>query len=682
MKISTNWLKDFIKLAPPLEKTAEDLTLAGLEVKKIEPSGDGKDTLFEIEITSNRPDWLSHAGVAREIAAVQNLSFKAPALEKTVNRPMPQGWKINLREMEGCPYYTGVYMEGIQNLPTPDFIKDRLAACGIRSIHVVVDITNYVLLEIGQPLHAFDADLLKGQEIQIRRAKADEEFTAINGQILKLVAQDLVIADGERGVALAGIMGGKDSEVGSRTRNIFLEWAFFHPRWVRQTSRRSGISSDSSYRFERRVDPENVDLGRERAIALIQQYAKPRFVSAVIKSGQKPGLAKPVIHLSVNEIEKRLGAKIKSREAASILLRLGFENKQESAEILKVEVPSFRADVTEPVDLIEEIARIYGFDNIPETLPSRPPLGVKQPLLQKIEEVARQYLPGAGCYETITFSLISERGLDAEKILADAVSVTNPQNKDLCWMRPFFLPGFAQVIQKNLSWGARRIPLFEVGHLYSQGKDKLPHEEKSLGIALAGKSREKNWTDSDRDFTFYDLKGILAGFCSQVGVVPVFEPVQKSFLLSPGAEQILVHGKPLGYLGEVRPQFLKPWDIEIPVFFAELSLEKTVAGLEVQKTYSEVPKYPGIERDLSILVPEKVHSGTVEQDILRLGKGLILKAEVFDLFRGGRVRAGYKNLAYRIIYQSLERTLVSDEIQKLHTEIADQIAKKYQASFQ
>jgi phenylalanyl-tRNA synthetase beta chain len=680
MKVSVNWLKDFVKLSPPLEKVAEDLTLAGLEVKKIEPTADGKDHLLEIEITSNRPDWLSHLGVAREIAAVQNLSFKAPAIEKSSSRPMPQGWKINLREMEGCPYYTGVYMEGIQNLETPDFIKDRLASCGLRSIHVVVDITNYVLLEVGQPLHAFDADLLKNQEIQVRRAKADEEFVAINGQVMKLSTQDLVIADAERAVALAGVMGGKDTEVGPRTRSIFLESAFFHPRFIRQTSRKFNLSSDSSYRFERRVDPEGVDLGRERALLMIQQYAKPRFMSAVIKSGQKPVLAKTAIHLSMSEMEKKLGTPIKAHQASSVLTRLGFINKQESTEILKVEIPSFRADITEPVDLIEEVARIHGFDNIPETLPSRVPLNIQQPPLQRLQESARRYFAGAGCYETVTFSLISEKGLDPARDLAQAVHVTNPQNKDLCWMRPFFLPGFAQVIQKNLSWGARRIPLFEAAHLYAQGKDNQPHEEESLGIALAGKAREKNWQDSERDFTFYDLKGMLTGFFAQAGIAVTFESAQKPFLMNP--EQMVIKGKPAGYLGEVNPKFLKPWDIDLPVFYAELSLEKALAGQEVKKVYSEVPRYPAIERDLSLQVPESVHSGTVEQDIQKLGKGMISSIEVFDLFRGGRVPKGHKNLAYRIIYQSLERTLVSDEIQKLHTEIADQIAKKYQASFQ
>lgn len=683
MKVSVNWLKDYVTINPPLEKVAEDLTLAGLEVKKVEPSADGKDTLLEIEITSNRPDWLSHLGVAREIAAVQNLSLKQLDLPKPSNRPMPQGWRINLKDLEACPYYTGVYIEGIQSLSTPDFMKERLAACGLRSIHVVVDITNYVLLEMGQPLHAFDADLLQGQEISIRRAKADEKFLAINGQQFSLTSQDLVIADADRAIALAGVMGGKDSEVTSRTRNIFLESAFFLPRFVRQTSRRLNLSSDSSYRFERRVDPEGVDAGRERAIALIQQYAKPRFISAVIKSGQKPVLQKTSFHLSVNETAKKLGVVIKSHQISSALTRLGFEAKQDSTDNVKVTVPSFRADVTEAIDLIEEVARIYGFDQISDTLPSRPPLLVKQSPIYKLEDSARAYCAGAGCFETVTFSLISAKGLNVDRDLAHAVYVNNPQNQELCWMRPFFVPSLLQVIQKNLSWGAPRVPIFELANLYRQGADKLPYEERSLGIALTGKFREKTWGDSEREYTFYDMKGMIEGFLSHAGMKEIsFKAASHPLYLSPCYEEVLVQGKRVGAFGEVHPKFAKQWDIDRPVFLSELSMDLLASLAQWKRSYHEVPRFPGIERDLSVQVAEHVQAGTIENDILNMGGGLLAHVETFDLFQGGKVPKGCKNLAFRLIYQSLERTLVSEEVQQVHTKIAAEIAKKYQAAFQ
>ncbi len=455
MKVSTNWLKDYITLTPPLERTAERLTMAGLEVKKTESISvqKEKDIVFEVEVTSNRPDWLSHFGVAREIAAVENTAFKIPEIDKTANRPAAPGWKVELKENEGCPYYTGVYMEGVSNVPTPDFIKARLEACGVRPIHFLVDVTNYVLFETGQPLHAFDADLLEASEVRIRRAKAGEPFTAINGRELKLEAGDLVIADGRQAIAVAGVMGGKSTEINERTRNIFLESAYFNPRWVRKTSRRLGLASDSSYRFERKVDPEGVDYARERAVALIRQYAKPRFISAPLKAGDKPLSACSSVHLYFSEVKKKLGAPVKPHEALSILTRLGFLVKKESEESWKVSIPSFHADIAQPIDLIEEIARIYGYDNIPETLPAKAPAAVQPNPIVELEEKARDFFAGSGFFETVTFSLISPALLSPEEA-ALGVKIHNPRNQELTLMRPRFYPSLLGAVQKNIRQGA------------------------------------------------------------------------------------------------------------------------------------------------------------------------------------------------------------------------------------
>ncbi len=683
MRVSTNWLKDFVTLPPPIERIAERLTLAGLEVKKIEMTLDQKDTIFEMEITSNRPDWLSHMGVAREIAAVENLSLKIPSIEKTATRPSPSGWKLQLKEFEGCPYYTGVYMEGITQAPTPDFMKDRLAACGIRSISLIVDITNYVLLETGQPLHAFDADLIQGQEIQIRRAKAKEKFTAINGTELTLEPGDLLIADNQRGIALAGIMGGRDSEVNERTRNIFLESAFFHPWWVRQSSRKLGISSESAYRFERRVDPEGVDFARERAIALMSQYAKPRFISGVLRAGEKPSTAKNRIHFSLAEIEKKLGFQIKSSQVASILTRLGLEPKQDSAEIWKVDVPSFRPDITQPVDLVEEVARIYGYDNIPETLPSRPPLGATKNALFEEEEETRNLMAGMGFHETITFSLISATGLDPQKDLEQAVYIHNPQNQDLCWMRPVLLPSLLQVIQKNNYQGASGVAVFELANVYSLSKEKHSQEEASLGIALSGKWKTKTWLDPERSANFYDLKGVLEVLFEHFGVQDIqFAGTEKSFLKKANSQAIMAKGEVIGFWGEAAHPIAKLWDLETPVYFAQISLPKMLKHTLKIKTFQEMPRFPSLERDLGLQVPDATQAGEIESEIKKLSNGLVVKVTLFDFFQGGRIPKGYKNLGFRLTYQSPQKTLVSSEIQKLHSEIAENIVKKFQASFQ
>ncbi|MFA7255793.1 MAG: phenylalanine--tRNA ligase subunit beta [Candidatus Omnitrophota bacterium] len=684
MKISTNWLKDFVELAPPISRIAERLTLAGLEVKKCEPLKTPADTVFEIEITSNRPDWLSHWGVAREIAAVENLSLKNPVVDPETGRTPPPGWKIQIKDAAGCPYYTGVLIEGITETKTPDFIVNRLLACGIRSINLIVDITNYVLLEVGQPLHAFDADLIHGKEIVVRKPRQGEKFTLINGAEIELKPEDLLIADSDRAVALAGVMGGKDSEINEKTRNVFLESAFFNPGRVRKASRTHQISSDSSYRFERRVDPEGVDVGRSRALALIQKYAKPRHISAVIKAGEKPQLAIKTIQLRADEVKSVLGVEIKPSQIALILGRLGLQVKQHSEGVWTVGIPSFRPDLTRPVDLVEEIARIYGFENIPETLPARAPITLGENPRLSLERKIRQLLSGAGLCETVTFSLISEDGLDAAKDLRRAVQIVNPLQHGLHWMRPTMVTSLLSVIQKNVNAGADSVPVFEIANIYSlPDAHKHPVEERICAIALYGKKAAQTWLDHARAVTIYDLKGYIESILKNAGSVDLcVAKVDKSYFAQGTSEELRTWQTPLAFLGQVSGELLKKWDLKEPVYYGEISLEKLLPQAQKIRTFKEWPRYPAIERDLSIVVKDSVKSGDLMGEIRGLGQGLIREVELFDLFRGKRVPAGCKNLAFRVVYQSLERTLVSEEVQKVHDKIAQMLVQKYQASFQ
>ena len=684
MKISTNWLKDFVEIAPPVSRIAERLTLAGLEVKKCETLKTPADTVFEIEITSNRPDWLSHWGVAREIAAVENLSLKNPVVDAEKNRMPPKGWDVKIKDAEGCPYYTGVLIEGITQQKAPDFIVDRLLACGVRSINLIVDITNYVLLEIGQPLHAFDADLIRSKEIQLRKAKAGEKFLTISGAEITLKPDDLVVADAERAIALAGVMGGKDSEISDRTRNVFLESAFFQPGRVRKTSRQHQLSSDSSYRFERRVDPEAVDIGTRRALWLIQKYGEPRSISAVIKAGEKPQSDVKTIHLKSSDVKQVLGIDIKPNQIASILTRLGLDVKQHSEGIWKVGIPSFRPDLTRPVDLVEEIARIYGYENIPETLPMREPLSVGESPRLVLERNARNLLSGSGLCETVTFSLISEAGLDPEKDLKHSVQIINPLHHGLHLMRPTLVTSLLGVIQKNVNAGADSVPIFEIANVYSlPDVHKHPVEERVCAIALYGKKSKQTWLDAARAVTFYDLKGTVEAVLQSSGCSEsCIARASKSYLVPESSEEIRVWQTPVAFIGEISPDMCKQWDLKEPVYYAEISLEKLLAHAQRVRSFKEWPRYPAIERDLSLVVKGAVKGGDLISEIRGMGEGLIREVELFDLFRGKRVPEGCKNLAFRILYQSAERTLVSDEVQKLHDRIAQTLVQKYQASFQ
>ncbi|OGW79273.1 MAG: phenylalanine--tRNA ligase subunit beta [Omnitrophica bacterium GWA2_52_8] len=687
MKISMNWIKDFVTIKPPVERIAEQLTMAGLEVESVTQDTGSGDTIFSVEVTSNRPDWLSHWGVAREIAAIENLSLKEPATDKTVNRAMPPGWKVKVRDQEACPYYTAVYVEGIQHEPTPDFIRQRLEACGIRSINLIVDITNYVLLEIGQPLHAFDADRLKGQEIIVRAAKHEESFTAIDGSVKKMTVKDLVIADAQQPIALAGIMGGKDSEVRDTTRNILLESAYFHPRWVRSSSKGHALSSESSYRFERRVDPQGVDYGRERALELIRKYAKPRFISGVLKAGQPPAGKTGKIILAFAEIQKKLGVEIKPSQVLSILTRLGLDAKQDGSGSCHVGIPSFRSDLTQPIDLIEEIARIYGFDQIPETLPAMQPRLCEDHKTRKLESLLHAQCVAGGYFETVTFSLISEKGLDFKTQYPDVLWIVNPQHQDLKWLRPTLLPSLLGVIEKNIRGGQRGASFYEIANVYARHsgteKNAACREEKKIALMTYGNLREANWLDGSRHATLYDLKGMVAGLLGAAGAPAADFRSESHPLMAQGAcESVTANGVRLGWLGEVNAKVLKEWDLDFNVFYAELGIEQIEEVSLRAKRFKDIPRFPSIQRDLSITVEKNVKAGTVNNAIRSLGQGLITGIELFDLFEGGRVPKGFKNLAFRITYQSPERTLTSEEIQGLHTRIADEMVKQFKASFQ
>lgn len=682
MKISTNWLRDFVTLAPPLEGLAERLTMAGLEVKRIEAKPELRDTVFEVEITTNRPDWLSHWGIAREIRAVENTGLKVPPSQNPEHRPMPAGWKIDLKEAEGSPYYTACLIEGIELKETPDWMRNRLEACGLRSINLVVDITNYVLLEMGQPLHAFDADLLRGKEIQIRRAKPEEAIVAIDGTRYVLSSEDLVIADRERPVAVAGVMGGRQTEVSERTRNVLLESAFFHPRWVRRSSLRHGLASESSYRFERRVDPEGVDMGRERALYLFRDLAGARQISAVLRAGRVPTLAKTKIHLSLEQIKKVLGMELKPSQVHSVFIRLGLETKTESPETWIVGIPSYRADLERPVDLIEEVARLIGYEKIPESLPARAPLEFPPHPLRELEEAARNFLSGLGLFETITFSLVKP-GLfeEAGFNLKEAVSIHNPLNQDLTLLRPSFLVSLLEVASRNERAGERTLPFFEVANLYSRSsKNEPPREEKTLGILLAGE-RERGWSDSKRNLNFFDMKGIIESFFDFLGIPDYsFSPLTLPFFEE--AASVMAGKERVGFLGGLAAPLQEKWGLRFRPYWAEISLEKLIRLLEPEKKFKEIPRYPSVERDLSLVVGERVSAREILEEIKRLGKGWVWRVELFDFFRGGRISKGQKNLAFRIRYQSLERTLLSEEVQQLHNSIAAEIARKFQAAFQ
>jgi len=683
MKVDVEWLKDLVTMRPPAEDVADRLTMAGLEVKHVSHDHPGH-TVFDIEITSNRPDWLSHIGVAREIAAVENSNLKLPEIDQEDSRKLPPGWKVSIKDNEACPYYTGVLIEGIEHNETPDVIKNRLRACGLRSINLIVDITNYVLMETGQPLHAFDADMIRDKEIQIRHARAGESLKAIDGTRLELQTEDLVIADSSNAVALAGIMGGLDSEVTSRTRNIFLESAYFQPSGVRRSSRRLSLASESSYRFERKVDPSGVDFARKRALFLIRQYAKPRFMSTVLKAGTLPGNTALKIHLSSADIKRVLGTDIKTHTVTSILGRLGLEVKPKLKDGWEVTVPTFRFDLKEPIDLIEEVARIYGYNEIPSTLPEMIPIPYDPQPLAKMEKKAADFLSSSGFFESVTFSLVSERGLPVD-ILTRTPSLVNPMHADLKWLRPTLITSLLNVVKTNYFHGAESIRFFEIANVYKKiENEKKPKETRTLTLVLSGAYREKNWLDASRAVSFYDAKGVLETLSEVIGIKNLsFRPRHDAFLANGSAAEVNDgEGRSFGIIGAINQALLKDWDIEQEVFCAEIDLSTAQGFVKEVHEYKSIAKYPSIKRDLSAVLPENIKAAEVVNEIKSLGGLLVTQVEIFDIFTGGRIPPGSKSISFRITYQASDRTLISEEIQDLHSIIGKAVVDKFQASFQ
>lgn len=677
MKVSLNWLRDYIQIKSSHQVLAHQLTMAGLEVKNVESTRD--DAVFETEITTNRPDWLSHLGVARETHAIGGGRFSIPSHAVRSRSKTKRRFKISILDPALCPYYSAVLLEDIVWSETPEFMRERLEACGIRSVNLVVDITNYVLLEWGQPLHAFDADRLEGETIYARRARKGEKMVAIDGVTYELDTDDLVIADSKGAAAIGGVMGGKVSEVSRKSKNVLLESAFFAPSAVRKTSRRLGLASESSYRFERRVDPRGVAPGRERAVFLLRKYCRPGKISRVFQAGRVP-VKEPVIVLKPPAIRRVLGIEIPFSKVKSLLKRLGFQISG-TAEKLTVRVPSYRGDLTRPIDLIEEIARLYGYDRIPETLPTLVPREPEVDPVLEIEDRVRTLCVSLGLQETITYGIVESAAL--EKLDFDRrqwTRVINPQNRALDLMRPNLLPGLMATIRHNLYVNETDVRLFEIGNRYlHQGEGRFPSEERMLAIAIAGEG-SRSWLEQERAASFYGLKGMVDELMSQLGLCALeAKSAGNSFYVAGKGVCLSLRGQEVGHYGALSDRVRETYDVKRPVFFAQISLEKMESLAEAKRAVQDIPKFPASPRDLTVILPESIRAKSVIAEIELGGGDWVRGVDVFDYFKGEKLPQGKKSLSFRIHYQAKDRTLQNEEVNRLHFSIIDSLNGKFGA---
>ncbi|MBN1406088.1 MAG: phenylalanine--tRNA ligase subunit beta [Candidatus Omnitrophica bacterium] len=681
MKISYDWIRKYVPIKMRAQNLAEKLTMAGLEITGTDKRGD--DFIFELEITSNRPDWLSHIGIAREVSAITKKPLNIPqiSLQKYFSADIKKP-QVILQENVLCPRYTARLITGLAIGPSPKWLIGRIEAMGLRAVNNVVDITNFVLFETGQPLHAFDYDKLKGKKIIIRTAKAGEEIITIDGEKRKFQPQTdqpsagkkdtLVIADENTPVAIAGIMGGLNTEVTSSTKNILLESAYFDPVCIRRASKFMGLSTDSSYRFERSVDIGNIINASDRAAALICAIAKAKTHQGIVDLGKKTNT--PVtITLRPDRVYSLLGVRISSTEIKSILTRLGFKVKSQ-ANSIKVIVPSFRKnDIIGEADLVEEIARIYGYNNIPMVMPRAIVTEESESFKQKnkITAIVRSALASLGFNEMLTYSLISKddiKKLDMPEL--DTISLQNPLSEQYQIMRTSLLNGALKAASHNINMGNLNLKLFELSNVYHK-ENNVFTENMNLSLILCGDTAS-DWNKKPRAMDIFYLKGALTTLFNAIGVDAAFQELSHHPCFdSSEALAITAGNKIIGVIGRVQGAVLRKIDIKKDIYAAEINAELLFENSRPDKHFNAIVKFPGSYRDVSMSVDSGVSFESISMLIKEANRSIIKDVFLQEEYRGDKIAEGKRNLLIRVYYQSKEKTLAEAEI-----EAADGLIRK------
>ncbi|HZL79152.1 MAG TPA: phenylalanine--tRNA ligase subunit beta [Candidatus Limnocylindrales bacterium] len=661
----------------------------------------GGDVVYDLEITPNRPDLNSVIGIAREIATVTGNPLRIPEL-KTQNEKLKIEGLVSVRieDAELCQRYTARIIKGVKVGPSPDWLKSTLEKIGIRSINSVVDVTNYVMLETGQPLHAFDYHLISsssGREsaqnklepthvgcytptIVVRRANAGEKFKTLDNHERTLTNEMLLIADEQKGIALAGIMGGANTEINNDTKDVLIESAYFSPVNIRRTSKRLGLRSESSYRFERGADVGICDWASRRAAQLILETAGGQLAEGVVDIYPKAKEPKPIT-LHFAKVKELLGVSISHADQISFLTKLGLTLTEQSPGVCTFNIPTWRVDLKREVDLIEEVARLHGVNNIPST-PPRGALGMNayDSVHDQIAE-ARRILSGLGLNEAQGQTLVSNA--ECRMPNTELVALANPLSSDMDVLRPSLLPGLIHSLRHNVTRKNYDVALFEVGRVFPV-QDGVIKEERRVAIALTGRRNSAFWSGDDRDAKFdaYDLKGLLEEFLEQFGLRGVtFMRRADSTPLFLESATIALGGKlVLGEAGQLLPALAKKYDLRDGVLLAELNLDLLLARRNPAKSFKSLPQFPTIRRDVAMIVPEATTHEAVLQTVRQTKPANLESVELFDVFRGKHVPAGQKSLAYAFTYRSAEKTLTDAEVNAAHTKIVDAFKAQLSAS--
>ncbi len=683
MRVSFDWLKDYVDIRISPQALAEKLTMAGLEVTSLTKLD--QDTILEIEVTPNRPDCLSIVGIARETAAITGKKLNLPRI--TTFRGQGLSVPVQIKAKLQCPRYLGRVIKNVKVGPSPDWLVRRLEAMGIRAVNNIVDITNFCLLEFGQPLHAFALDKLQGPRIIVRVASEEEQIVTIDGVRRNLDSTMLVVADKFNPQAIAGIMGAKISEVSLETTDILLESAYFEPLSIHNTSRKLGLASQSSYRFERGVDAGGVLLSSLRATELIKKLAgadgrKSRavVVAGLIDKGKKVSPLNRV-RLRYAKVLQVLGAEISPVQIRESLRRLQFSITRQSKEGLAAGVPSFRSDVTREADLIEELSRLYGYDkislNFSQLTPNLSSAGRLALASEETYNIVRRILASLGLNEIMTYSLINRQSLRKLEGPCDNIrAVKNPLSCDQEILRPTLLAGMLNTLLANINRGNRNLQLFELSRIYFKIDAASTKESTNLCIAIAGKKSD-NWLRKSEEFCFFDLKGIAGILLDKLGVENFcFTQEQQPGYILGRCAALTCGENSFGFLGELKREILERFDISCPVYACELQLDKLLSYVHRERKFVPLARFPSVERDISLIAPQEIRSEQVISLINKMGRDLIAKITLFDQYSGEQIPPGFRGLAYSIEYRSFDRTLTAEEVNKLHSQVRQAVSKE------
>lgn len=679
MKISYSWIKDFmdIKLSP--DKLAKELTMAGLSVDSLGRTGD--DWTYDIEVVSNRPDWLSARGIAREVAAITDSKIKNSSYKIAKINPPAKGKKtdldIDIKDKKGCSFYYGNLINGVKVAESPEWLKKKLTAVGLRPINNVVDITNYCLIEFGQPLHAFDFDKLKGSKIVVRRAKKSEKIKVIDGTEKNLSEDILVIADAQRPVAVAGIMGGMDTEVNAATKNILLESAFFDPVLIRRGSRLAGLASDSSYRFERGVDCSGVKEALDKATQMLCDICGG-ILSEAKFSGRVPVRPDVKIRVDLKEVGKFLGTDIPLLKARSMLEKLGFSVTKKSGICIEVRVPSFRRDVKLWQDVAEELARVYGYDNIPVTGFSIKPFAMEADRIDLVEAKIKSLLVSCGLKEIITYSLLCEDDYKKSglELPADTLVLENPLTRDYAFLRTTLLPSILSCASININRGVKDLEVFEIARVFVNGE-----ENRTLGFALAG-SKRSTWLKESRKYELFDLKGILETIFSELQIKNFsFRQIEDEENVLRRYEAVC-KDKVIASFGEATEHIKKLLGIKYKedIFVAEVSIEELTKAAVMDKVYEPLVSVPSVVRDISVLAKKSISYAQIERTVRLKGGDILRSVSLSELYQGKEIPDDCVGLTISLEYRSDDKTLTDEEVNVVHQKILDEIAQKLNLS--